>query len=51
MFSVYLDKKLAFENLSKDEAEYKQMILQQMINAGVKSDYTADQVKVVEINK
>jgi|TARA_B100000035_G_scaffold209157_1_gene178869 formamidopyrimidine-DNA glycosylase len=48
-FSVYLDKKPAFENISKEEAEHKQMILQQMIRAGVPSSYTEEQVKVIEI--
>lgn len=48
-FSVYLDKKPAFENISKEEAEHKQMILQQMIRAGVPSSYTEEQVKVIEL--
>lgn len=48
-FSVYLNKKPAFQNISKEEAEHKQMILQQMIRAGVPSSYTEEQVKVIEI--
>jgi|TARA_B100000902_G_scaffold289561_1_gene275817 hypothetical protein len=45
-FDVYLDKKLVFEHLTKEEAQKKRLTFQQMIKAGVKSCYTEDQVIV-----
>ena len=34
-YSVYLDDKIAFENLTKEEAENKKMQMSQMIQAGL----------------
>lgn len=50
MYNVYLDKKIVFENLTKEEADQKAKQIQQMIFAGIPSQYTTEQVKVIEIN-
>ena len=38
-YSVYLDDKIAFENLSKEEAENKKRQMSQMIQAGLPTSY------------
>ena len=45
-YSVYLDKKIAFDHLTKDEALQRQDEFRKMIYAGVKSCYTAEQVTI-----
>ena len=50
MYNVYLDKKIVFENLSKEEAEQKATEIQQMIFAGIPTQYTTEQVEVIEIS-
>jgi hypothetical protein len=49
MYSVYLDQKIAFDNLTKEDAENIAKEMKQMIYAGVQSYYTADQIKIIEI--
>ncbi len=45
-YSVYLDKKIAFHHLSEEEALRRQELFRKMINAGVKSCYTPEQVTI-----
>ena len=45
-YSVYLDKKIAFDHLTNDEALQRQDEFRKMIYAGVKSCYTAEQVTI-----
>ena len=45
-YSVYLDKKIVFHHLSKEEALQTQDQFRKMIYAGVKSCYTAEQVTI-----
>jgi len=49
MYSVYLDDKQVFINLTKEEAEEKKKEFQQMIMAGVPSSYSHNDVKVLEL--
>jgi hypothetical protein len=41
---------IAFENLTKEDAEQRAREIQQMIFAGIPTQYTVEQVKVLEIN-
>ena len=50
MYNVYIDQKIAFENLPKEDAESRAKEIQQMIFAGIPTQYTTEQVKVIEIN-
>ena len=45
-YSVYLDKQIAFHHLSKEEALARQTQFRQMIHAGVKSSYSAEEVTI-----
>lgn len=49
-YNVYIDQMIAFENLSREDAEQRATEIQQMIFAGIPTQYTAEQVKVIEIN-
>jgi hypothetical protein len=49
-YNVYIDQMIAFENLSREDAEERAKQIQQMIFAGIPTQYTAEQVKVLEIN-
>lgn len=48
-YQVYLDKKIAFENLTKLEAEQKKKEFEQMLDAGIKSVYSKEDIKIVHI--
>ena len=48
-YSVYIDKKIVFNNLSKADAEQRVKELQQMICAGIPTQYTIKQIKILEI--
>jgi hypothetical protein len=50
-YNVYIDQMIAFENLSREDAEQRAREIQQMIFAGIPTQYTTEQVKVIEINK
>ena len=45
-YSVYLNKQIVFEHLTKEEAQKRQTEFRQMIYAGVKSCYTPEQVTI-----
>ena len=49
-YQVYLDKKIAFENLTKLEAEQKKKEFEQMLDAGIKSVYSKEDIKIVKQN-
>lgn len=51
MYSVYIDQMIAFENLTKEDAEQRAREIQQMIFAGIPTQYTTEQVKIIEINQ
>jgi hypothetical protein len=48
-YNVYIDQKSAFENLSKEDAEKRAREIQQMISAGIPTEYTVEQIKVIKI--
>jgi hypothetical protein len=48
-YNVYIDQMIAFENLTKEDAEQRAREIQQMIFAGIPTEYTTEQVKVIEI--
>ena len=45
-YDVYLDKEVVFSVLTKKQAEDKKDQMQKMIMAGVKTDYTTEQVTI-----
>ena len=45
-YSVYLNDKLAFENLTKEEAEEKREEMSQMIQAGLPTSYTKEDITI-----
>ncbi len=45
-YDVYLDKEVVFSVLTKKQAEEKRDQMQKMIMAGVKTDYTTEQVTI-----
>ena len=45
-YDVYLDKEVVFSVLTKKQAEEKKKQMQQTIMAGVRTDYTAEQITV-----
>ena len=45
-YSVYLDEKRIYHHISKEEALRRQEMFRQMINAGVKSCYSPEQVTI-----
>tara|TARA_B100000941_G_scaffold241374_1_gene184945 strand:+ start:90 stop:245 length:156 start_codon:yes stop_codon:yes gene_type:complete len=45
-YDVYLDKEVVFSVLTKKQAEEKKDQMQKMIMAGVKTDYTTEQVTI-----
>lgn len=49
-YDVYLDKKIIFTELTKEQAEDIQITMQRMIMAGIKTDYTVEQIRV-ELSK
>jgi hypothetical protein len=51
MYNVYIDQMIAFENLSKEDAEDRAKQIQQMISAGIPTQYTTEQIKVLEIKQ
>ena len=48
-YQVYLDKKIAFANLTKFEAEEMKNEFDQLIDAGIKSVYSKEDIKIVHI--
>lgn len=40
---------IAFENLPKEDAEQRAKEIQQMIFAGIPTEYTREQIKVIKI--
>jgi len=48
-YNVYIDHMIAFENLSKEDAEQRAKEIQQMIFAGIPTEYTTDQIKILKI--
>lgn len=50
-YNVYIDQMIAFENLSKEDAEQRAREIQQMIFAGIPTQYTTEQIKVLEIKQ
>jgi hypothetical protein len=48
-YNVYIDQMIAFENLTKEDADQRAKEIQQMIFAGIPTQYTAEQIKVLEI--
>jgi hypothetical protein len=49
MYNVYIDQMIAFENLPKEDAEQRAKEIQQMIFAGIPTEYTREQIKVIKI--
>jgi len=49
-YNVYIDQMIAFENLTREDAEQRAKEIQQMIFAGIPTQYTVEQVKIIEIN-
>jgi len=49
-YDIYLDKKIIFKELTKEQAEDIQVTMQQMIMAGIKTDYTREQIRI-ELSK
>ena len=45
-YDVYLDNEIVFSVLTKKQAEEKRDQMQQMIMAGLKTDYTAKQISI-----
>lgn len=45
-YNVYLDDKIAFENLTKEEAENKKKQMSQMIQAGLPTAYHVEDIKI-----
>jgi len=45
-YDVYLDNEIVFSVLTKKQAEEKRDQMQQMIMAGLKTDYTAEQISI-----
>ena len=45
-YNVYLDDKIAFENLTKEEAENKKKQMSQMIQAGLPTSYQVEDIKI-----
>tara|TARA_B100000214_G_scaffold330580_1_gene271067 strand:+ start:2020 stop:2175 length:156 start_codon:yes stop_codon:yes gene_type:complete len=45
-YDVYLDKEVVFSVLTKKQAEEKKDQMQKMIMAGVRTDYTTEQVTI-----
>jgi hypothetical protein len=45
-YSVYLNDKLAFENLTKEEAEKKKEQMSQMIQAGLPTSYNQEDITI-----
>jgi hypothetical protein len=45
-YDVYLDKEVVFSVLTKKQAEEKRDQMQKMIMAGVRTDYTTEQVTI-----
>jgi len=50
-YNVYIDQMIAFENLTKEDAEQRAREIQQMIFAGIPTQYTTEQIKVLEIKQ
>lgn len=50
-YNVYIDQMIAFENLSKEDAEQRAKEIHQMISAGIPTQYSKDQVKVEKVNE
>lgn len=50
-YNVYIDQMIAFENLSREDAEQRAKQIQQMISAGIPTQYTTEQIKVLEIKQ
>lgn len=47
-YNVYLDQMIVFENLSKEDAEDRAKQIQQMISAGIPTQYSKEQIKVIK---
>tara|TARA_B100000945_G_C20340242_1_gene576975 strand:- start:641 stop:847 length:207 start_codon:yes stop_codon:yes gene_type:complete len=45
-YDVYLDNEIVFSVLTKKQAEEKRDQMQKMIMAGLKTDYTAEQISI-----
>ena len=45
-YSVYIDDKIAFKNLTKEEAENKREQMSQMIQAGLPTSYHVEDIKI-----
>lgn len=45
-YSLYLNGKLVFDNLSVSEAEKKKLQMSQMLQVGLNSSYTTDQIVI-----
>jgi len=50
-YNVYIDQMIAFENLTKEDAEQRAKEIQQMISAGIPTQYTSEHIKVLEIKQ
>jgi hypothetical protein len=50
-YNLYIDQMIAFENLTKEDAEKRAIELQRMIFAGIPTQYTSEQIKIVQANK
>lgn len=50
-YNVYIDQMIVFENLSREDAEQRAKEIQQMISAGIPTQYTTEQIKVLEIKQ
>jgi len=48
-YNVYIDQMIAFKNLTKEDAEQRAKEIQQMIFAGIPTQYTVKQIKILEI--
>ena len=45
-YDVYLDNEIVFSVLTRQQAEEKRDQMQKMIMAGLKTDYTAEQISI-----
>ena len=49
-YNVYIDQMIAFENLTKENAEQRAKEIVQMISAGIPTQYSKEQVRIIENN-
>ena len=48
-YNVYIDQMIAFENLSREDAEQRAKEIHQMISAGIPTQYSKEQIKIRKV--